>query len=793
MQDFTVYSVVLLYNFFAHVEAKFGDYKMKKLAILLTFCNLSFCAYARIIYVDADATGANNGSSWANAYNFLQDAMAVAAGGDEIRVAEGIYKPDCGGGNSLGNRKATFKLKNGVAIRGGYAGFGEPNPDTRNIKDNRTILSGDLSGNDNGFAHNGENSYHVVTGTNVSASAVLDGFIITGGNANAPVLPSSNWPNFYGGGIYIDNASPTLIRCTFKGNSALRGGGGVYCWASNSNFVNCIIEGNKCDEDGGSKGGGLSLGDYSPKLKNCLIIDNSSLAWGGGIYINNDCKPEITNCTISGNSARWGGAICSHWGCTTNLVNCIIWDNSYRYILQDESVTTITYSDVQGGWEGEGNISENPLFFDSANNDFHLLPGSPCINTGNPTGNYSGQLDIDGEPRVIGGRVDMGCDETNFNNYPIAGICQGQRLFDWEGPFGAGITLDGSCSSDLDSSPGTNDDIEYFDWYRVDPCNPDIEVSLGSGPIIDCNLPVGEHTIVLEVIDHAGACDTNEVMITVLYPVVDIIIPQPDTSLQDSATLTAEVSYMSDVNTLYFYVREPNADNGIPVGYEDLPATLDTASGRWQYSFDTTQLDDGYYVILAKIVNNRGNEIWSNIVPFSIRNWVVLELLPASKHFRAGRTVPIKFALRINETVDPAMPFVYNQELEVRIVDVADPDNTLQTSLFGDSAKDYRIDTVAELYITNFKTSKTPVTYEAQIWRNNNFLIGSFTFDTEVLGRSDLNGDGAANYDDLALMAESWLGNNTIADITPEPSGDGIVNFRDFAAFADHWLMVTGQ
>jgi hypothetical protein len=80
----------------------------------------------------------------------------------------------------------------------------------------------------------------------------------------------------------------------------------------------------------------------------------------------------------------------------------------------------------------------------------------------------------------------------------------------------ARVTLDGSCSKDADSTPGTNDDIEYFDWYEIiDPCDANSNISLGSGEIIECNLPLGEHIVALEVTDKADMSDTNEVTITV--------------------------------------------------------------------------------------------------------------------------------------------------------------------------------------------------------------------------------------------------------------------------------------
>ena len=87
-----------------------------------------------VLYVDIDARGADDGSSWENAFHSLQDALAVAAKGSEIRVADGVYRPDRGTRVKRGDRRATFELKSGVAIVGGYAGAGEPNPNARNVE-----------------------------------------------------------------------------------------------------------------------------------------------------------------------------------------------------------------------------------------------------------------------------------------------------------------------------------------------------------------------------------------------------------------------------------------------------------------------------------------------------------------------------------------------------------------------------------------------------------------------------------------------------------------------------------
>jgi len=215
-------------------------------------------------------------------------------------------------------------------------------------------------------------------------------------------------------------------------------------------------------------------------------------------------------------------------------------------------------------------------------------------------------------------------------------------------------------------------------------------------------------------------------------PEVQLNFPQSNTAVQDGVIFTAEASDNCGIANVYFYVRELGGANGIPSGCEDLVATLNESTGTWEYGFDTTQLQDGYYVVIAKATDTNGNEGWSTHVPISIRNWSVIELLPNTANNKAGRTMPVKFALRIADAVDPAQPFVYNEELEIRIYDKSAPDTILQTSQYGgDASTDYRIDTDGELYITNFKTSKTPAEYIVEIWRmSKNFKVGDFTFKT---------------------------------------------------------------
>jgi probable HAF family extracellular repeat protein/parallel beta-helix repeat protein len=316
-----------------------------------------------VYYVDDDANGLNDGTSWINAFKDLQDAIAVAWSGDEIWVAEGIYKPagpapppppppppptlppplaPTGGSNSgsseviPGDRTATFQLINGVTIKGGYAGFGEPDSNARDIDAYETILSGDLNGNDGpDFANNSENSYHVVTGSGTDESAVLDGFTITAGNANG-----TDWQG-HGGGMYNDSGSPTISHCTFSGNSALWGAEVVCLYSSNPILTNCTFSGNTA----GDCGGGIFCHySSSPTMMSCTISQNLAGSHGGGIFCKSPSDPMIMNCAIRGNSASRGGGM-SNSSSSPTLLDCTFSNNSANSggaMHNEESSSTLT-------------------------------------------------------------------------------------------------------------------------------------------------------------------------------------------------------------------------------------------------------------------------------------------------------------------------------------------------------------------------------------------------------------------------------------------------------------------
>ncbi len=296
------------------------------------------------LYVDAGASGANNGSSWCDAYVDLPNALSAAgaSGGavSEIRVAGGIYRPITGPYQTTGQRSATLRLVSGVALLGGYAGCGSPTPDARDFSLHESILSGDLLGNDGpAFTNYEENSYQIVTYDDPAAQGVvLDGFTIAGGNADGAS------PLNQGGGVHIRSGTtkcipggPTIRNCILRDNRANHHG------AINDHGLGTVIE--NCtfrDNFAGEEGAGLLIHSGPTQVTNCEFINNTVDGEGGGAWAGHDddasctapSQPNFVNCTFRGNRANGsvspglgkGGGLFSEFN-SPSLTQCVFENN----------------------------------------------------------------------------------------------------------------------------------------------------------------------------------------------------------------------------------------------------------------------------------------------------------------------------------------------------------------------------------------------------------------------------------------------------------------------------------
>jgi len=436
----------------------------------------------QIHYVKWGATGANNGTSWANAYTDLQSALSAASGGDEIWVAAGTYKP-----TTSTDRSVTFTLKNGVAIYGGFAGT-ETLRTQRNPANNLTILSGDIgvASDDN------DNSYHVVSSQGVDNTAVLDGFTITAGNANStsPYDSGGGMYNFssnpsltnlifdanlavWGGGIYDDNSSPRLMSVTFSDNTA-GSGSGMFNYSSSPSLVNVTFSDNLGSP--GSRGGAMvndlnsspnlanvtfvnnsvtHLGggmmnsyDSNPNLMNVTFMGNSSDDRGGAIY-NWSSDPRLVNVTISGNASNAGGALYNDDNSNPSIINSILYGDTGGEIYNNSGTAVVTYSIVQDGYPGTGNLDADPLLGTLKNNGgftqtMELMPGSPAIDAGDDASCPS--KDQRGVSRPQGAHCDMGAYEYKASTSTLPPYLKSRAII----PTSL-ITQSGSTTGSLDS------------------------------------------------------------------------------------------------------------------------------------------------------------------------------------------------------------------------------------------------------------------------------------------------------------------------------------------------------
>jgi hypothetical protein len=358
--------------------------------------------FTNAIYVKHDATGDNDGSTWANAYTDLQDAIDNQCGDLAIWVAAGTYYPTQAPDGTVSNgsldRNNAFHMAADMQLYGGFIGT-ETALSQRDWKANLTILSGDFN-----------NAYHVMIIANLTAAAVIDGFTIKGGNANGSSYVSYESKRFYryeGGGMYNHYSSPTITNATFTNNNASIFGGAIY-WIGDD-------------------------GDLSSTLTNCIFYSNGAdhIAYDDGIE---DKQPHFINCTFSGATSH--AINIPYWdsGKTpVDFINCIFWDNNGDILGGDEGTDNARLNIINSIVEeaafapANNNINQDPLFVDAANSFLQLKCNSPAINAGTSTG--APTEDITGFTRI--GIPDIGAYEY------------GQAVVDIQIPDGTNPSLSG--------------------------------------------------------------------------------------------------------------------------------------------------------------------------------------------------------------------------------------------------------------------------------------------------------------------------------------------------------------
>ncbi|MBU0641220.1 MAG: right-handed parallel beta-helix repeat-containing protein [Planctomycetes bacterium] len=538
---------------------------------LLVVFLASGTAYASTIYVDDDApndpgpgdptmSDPDEDGSPDHPFDAIQEGIDAAINGDEVVVFDGLY-------TGIGNRDLDF---GGKAIT------------VRSDSGNPAACVIDCEGAGRGFHFSsGEGPNSVVEGLTITNGYGDDG----GGVAcfeSSPKLTNCtirwNSADDEGGGVCCRyNSNPTLAACAISGNSA-RDGGGLSCRSNSSPTIsNCTIGGNTASGQFSDGGGVYCSYHCNPTFTNCAISGNSANSDGGGMYCHNS-NPTLTNCTITGNAAyRYGGGVhCDNYSRPT-LTNCILWGDTPQEVSIYESSPVVTYCDVQGGWPGMGNVDADPLF--ALANDFHLMPGSPCIDAGtnDPAGGLPAD-DLDGNARPLDGDgdkvavADMGVYEFN----PAApSIALSPTEFQFFAPEGGNDPADqilsvrncggGTLTWEITGQPT---------WLTVMPSSGESngavdQVALG---VEISGLPYGVYTGDLEIID-PQAVNSPRRGAVVLYVTGTLYVPSEYPTIQAAIDAAIPGDEIVLADGTYTGVGNKNLDSG------GKPLTVRSASG----------------------------------------------------------------------------------------------------------------------------------------------------------------------------------------------------------------------
>jgi hypothetical protein len=256
-----------------------------------------------------------------------------------------------------------------------------------------------------------------------------------------------------GAGVDVDNANPIVTHCTFIGNQAIIGGGMNNNVTSSPTVTNCLFVGNEA--------GFLSAG-------------TGDFGHGGAMSNAPGSFTTVTNCTFKDNSCLFPGGAIYNFDTGPTVTNCIFWDNFPDQIVHNAGVPDVTYSDVEGGFAGTGNIDADPLFVDPDNGDYRLYGGSPAIDAADNTAVPGGvTTDLDGNPRFI---EDVCREDTGVGDPPVdMGAYERQVV---------------SCDLDGDGEVGVTDFLDVLAFWG--PCPGPCPLSCRADFNGDCEVGVGD-------------------------------------------------------------------------------------------------------------------------------------------------------------------------------------------------------------------------------------------------------------------------------------------------------------
>ena len=350
--------------------------------VLIAACVLFVACFSvaqTTIYVDALNPNCPGSGTLADPFCTIQDGMNLAAAGDTVLVTDGIY-------SGPGNLWLWFPGGWGFTVR------------SQGGPENCII---DLQGSGPAFFLVGDEP----------PTARIEGFMIRNGNTSP------------GGAVFNHHmGSATFVNCIFLQNNS-GAGGAVYCDDDGSpTFIGCSFFGNTAVSGGAFYSQTTSPG--IPTLINCVFGSNTASSDGGALFVDGISTIRVVNCTLSNNVATGNGSgIFSGAFVNTTVTNCILWGNVGSELA---GPATVTFSNVQGGFAGQGNIAANPLFLNPLNTDLRLNCGSPCLDAGtNAPGVSLPALDHEGRDQRVIGIVDMGADEIgafwSFNGPEVIG------------------------------------------------------------------------------------------------------------------------------------------------------------------------------------------------------------------------------------------------------------------------------------------------------------------------------------------------------------------------------------